>query len=306
MGTADNQDICFVIMPISDPEGYENGHFLKIYEQVFKPAIIEAGYLPQRVDEDKSTGVIHAKIIKSIIDAPMVLCDLSARNPNVLFELGIRQAFNKPVVLVQEYGTNRIFDVSLISAIDYRKDRIYDEVIEDQGKITTALKETKSNPSYNSLISVLKIGEAKLDTKSITKEEKTQMMLSSIMNEIGNLKYNINDLNYAIDNRNISRKVGSKRINTDDDYESKLNLLSKKVIMIRELLNKNNEITGDILIKIMSDIDNYRNQTINDINTCIVKNEDYEKYESIMRMLDECAFICDRKIKIDVSSQKNN
>ena len=54
------------------------------------------------------------------------------KNPNVLFELGIRQAFDLPVVLIQEENTPRIFDISSINTLDYRKELIYREVIEDR------------------------------------------------------------------------------------------------------------------------------------------------------------------------------
>ena len=100
---------CFAIMPISDPTGYEAGHFLKVYEDIFKPAIEEVGYTPHRVDEDSASSLIQTKIIRNLIEAPMAICDLSTRNPNVLFELGIRQAFDKPVVLVQEKKGRREF-----------------------------------------------------------------------------------------------------------------------------------------------------------------------------------------------------
>lgn len=95
---ADNKGKCFVIMPISDPDGYEEGHFESVYRDIFVPAIEDAEYEPHRVDEDVSTGVIQAKILEQLINAPMAICDLSTRNPNVLFELGIRQAYDKPVV----------------------------------------------------------------------------------------------------------------------------------------------------------------------------------------------------------------
>lgn len=65
--------------------------------------------------------MIQYDIIQNIIDADMVLCDLSNKNPNVLYELGIRQAFDLPAVLVQEYGTQRIFDISTMRTIDYDK-----------------------------------------------------------------------------------------------------------------------------------------------------------------------------------------
>ena len=92
---------CFVMMPISDQGNYERGHFDKVYEQIFKPAIEAAGYEPYRVDENKISSSIIEKIFKAIIECDMALCDLSNRNPNVLYELGIRQAYNKPVVLVK-------------------------------------------------------------------------------------------------------------------------------------------------------------------------------------------------------------
>lgn len=34
---------CFVIMPISDTDGYDNGHFTTVYNHLIKPAVIKAG-----------------------------------------------------------------------------------------------------------------------------------------------------------------------------------------------------------------------------------------------------------------------
>lgn len=44
---------CFVVMPITDPEGYDKGHFTKVYEDIFKPACDAAGFKPVRADEVK-------------------------------------------------------------------------------------------------------------------------------------------------------------------------------------------------------------------------------------------------------------
>ena len=35
---------CFVIMPISDTDGYDNGHFTTVYNHLIKPAVIKAGF----------------------------------------------------------------------------------------------------------------------------------------------------------------------------------------------------------------------------------------------------------------------
>ena len=193
----ENREKCFVIMPISDPDGYEKGHFKYVYEDVFKPAIENAGFYPKRADDDGSSSLIQVNIIRDIIEAPMAICDLSSRNPNVLFELGIRQAFDLPVVLVQEEGTPRIFDISTINTIDYRSALIYREVIEDREKISKAIKATKDNTSgVNSIIRLLEIGKAEMDNeKSPSELADIRMMLFALSNQINNLRKQNENLN---------------------------------------------------------------------------------------------------------------
>lgn len=181
---------CFVIMPISDPEGYEKGHFRYVYEDIFKPAIEEAGFEPKRADDDGSSSMIQVNIIKDIIESPMAICDLSTRNPNVLFELGIRQAFDLPVVLVQEEGTPRIFDINTINTIDYRSSLKYREVMEDRGNISKAIKDTKDNTTgVNSIIRLLEIGKAELDgNEKRTELDDIKLLLFSLSNQVKDLR----------------------------------------------------------------------------------------------------------------------
>jgi len=142
MSKKENKD-CFVIMPISDVDGYDKGHFLRVYEDIVKPAIANTEFLPKRADEVKETNFIHLDILKKLIDAPIAVCDLSTRNPNVLFELGIRQAFDKPVVLIQEKGTPKIFDIGPLRYLEYSKSMKYHDVLKTQAELTEAIKATK-------------------------------------------------------------------------------------------------------------------------------------------------------------------
>jgi hypothetical protein len=93
---------CFVVMPISDVPGYAVGHFSRVYEFLIAPACERAGYNPFRADQVNKTNYIVIDILQRLVSADMVLCDISGRNPNVLYELGIRQAFNKPSVLIKD------------------------------------------------------------------------------------------------------------------------------------------------------------------------------------------------------------
>lgn len=154
---------CFVIMPISDHDGYDKGHFTKVYEDIFKPACTSAGFSAVRADEVKQTNLIHLDILQKLIESPMAICDLSSRNPNVLFELGLRQAFDKPTVLVQEAGTPKIFDIAPLRYTEYRRELRYREVLEDQSMISKAIKATKiatdKGEGVNSIVKILSLSK---------------------------------------------------------------------------------------------------------------------------------------------------
>ena len=83
-------------------------HFEHVYEQIIKPAVESEGYEAYRVDDDKISNSIIAKIFKAAQTCPMAVCDLSDQNPNVLYELGLRQAYDKPVVLIKDDITKEI------------------------------------------------------------------------------------------------------------------------------------------------------------------------------------------------------
>ena len=187
MSEEKSEERCFVIMPISDQIGYPEGHFTKVYEQIFKPAIEQAGYEAYRVDENVISDPIIGKIFEAIQECPMALCDLSSRNPNVLYELGLRQAYDKPVVLVQDEKTERIFDVSGINTLCYESARLYEDVIEAREKITQAIRETKQGKK-NSIIKIVKAKTAEISTDSLSREDKIEIMLLGLISDVKDIK----------------------------------------------------------------------------------------------------------------------
>lgn len=208
---------CFVIMPISDPKAYEAGHFKSVYEDIFIPAIKEAGYVPKRADDDKSSSMIQVNIIQDIIESPMAICDLSSKNPNVLFELGIRQAFDLPVVLVQEEGTPRIFDISTINTIDYSKELLYRSVINDRKKITEAILQTRDNTKgINSIVKLLGREPAKkkdgIDDNALLFTMSNQ--IQNIINKLDDIEIKKSIENTFQPNNPDSGRVRKERINT--------------------------------------------------------------------------------------------
>lgn len=153
-----NMEYCFAIMPISDVDTHPKGHFQHVYQDIITPACEKSGFRACRADEVKAANLIQLDILKNLIDAPIAICDLSTRNPNVLFELGIRQAFDKPVVLIQEIGTPPIFDISGLRYLQYSKDMKYHEVLKTQNELSNAINETLGvNQQDNNINSIVKL-----------------------------------------------------------------------------------------------------------------------------------------------------
>ncbi|HET8884716.1 MAG TPA: hypothetical protein VFM70_00005 [Salinimicrobium sp.] len=187
-----NMKTCFVIMPISDNPNYENGHFNRVYEHLIKPACDLAKFKPIRADDILSTNHIALDIIRKIIESDMALCDLSSRNPNVLYELGIRQAFNKPVTLIKDSKTKRIFDIQGFRDLEYDEILRIDNVQDSIDLLAEAITSTyeQDDSEINSLIKLLGITPAKIEkeTKISTDTELILNSLSSLEKRVGNFE----------------------------------------------------------------------------------------------------------------------
>lgn len=231
---------CFVIMPISDQGDYPKGHFQKVYEQIFVPAIKDAGYEAFRVDEDNMSTPIVEKIFRAIQECPMAVCDLSNRNPNVLYELGIRQAYDKPVVLVQDDKTERIFDVSGINTVPYKSTRLYEDVLDARKKITEAILATKAG-EHNTIVKVVNAQVAVKPSGNMTKEDKIEIMLSGLVKDVNDLKrenrLNAKNIGNQIRWSNIddepifceSQKVRKPNVSVGGKFELKKGVTNKRI-----------------------------------------------------------------------------
>jgi hypothetical protein len=106
-------DTCFVMMPFSPPLG-------NYYELIYEPAIQKAGLKPVRADDDIfGTGKIMDQVWSGIKNAKVLVAELTSRNPNVFYELGLAHALQKPVVLVSSNEQDVPFDLHHIRVIYY-------------------------------------------------------------------------------------------------------------------------------------------------------------------------------------------
>ena len=108
-----SSDTCFVMMPFAEPLG-------SYYTSIYEPAIKKAGLNAKRADDDiYGTGKIIDQIWAGINSARVLVAELTNRNPNVLYELGLAHALKKPVVLVSSNENDVPFDVKHVRVIYY-------------------------------------------------------------------------------------------------------------------------------------------------------------------------------------------
>lgn len=224
MSKGDNKN-CFVIMPIADCDGYEKGHFAHVYDDIIKPAIDKTEFTAIRADEVKETNFIHLDILKKLIDAPIAVCDLSTRNPNVLFELGIRQAFDKPVVLIQEKGTPKIFDIAPLRYLEYSKEMKYHEVLESQKSLQEAIEATKAaegdSGNINSIVKLMALSSPAI-IPNLDNSNKEVLALDVMRSQMNDLKMMMEMMVHE-GRKGISRRSSIAAI----EYERIVNKLEK-------------------------------------------------------------------------------
>ncbi len=101
------------MMPFAAPLG-------DYYDKIYKPAIEKAGLRPVRADNEIfGTGKIIDQIWSGINAARVLVAELTSRNPNVFYELGLAHALEKPVVLISSNEGDVPFDLQHIRVIYY-------------------------------------------------------------------------------------------------------------------------------------------------------------------------------------------
>ena len=105
----------------------------------------------------QGSDVIQSTIVNDLLEADLVIADLTDHNPYVLFELGVRIAEDKPVVLVKASGTGRIFDVdNMMRVYEYSANLWQSTVEKDFAEITEHIKaaweKRSSDQSYMKIL----------------------------------------------------------------------------------------------------------------------------------------------------------
>jgi hypothetical protein len=126
-----SQDLCFVLMPFSASWSRE------IWEERLKPIIEGCGLRAERADDFTGHDVME-DVWKGLNEAQVVVADITGKNPNVFYELGIAHTLGKNIILVTQNLSEVPFDVNRYRIIEYEAGG-YDKLKEQLMRFLSAL-----------------------------------------------------------------------------------------------------------------------------------------------------------------------
>ncbi|MFT5821532.1 MAG: hypothetical protein ACI8ZM_002785 [Crocinitomix sp.] len=172
---------CGIIMPISPIDGCSADHWKEVLS-IISSVANEAGFESKLVSEADDIGIIQKTIIQNIYNNDIVICDVSGKNPNVMFELGMRLAFDKATVIIKDEKTSYTFDTGVIEHLGYPRDLRFSTIVEFKdnlkNKLMSTYKKSVDDPNYSTFLK--NFGEYKIAKLNETEISTSDYMLKSI------------------------------------------------------------------------------------------------------------------------------
>ena len=183
-------------MPISSTDGCSAEHWSDV-KAIITQAVESVGdpkFSVRLVSDADDIGVIQKRIVQNLYTADVVVCDVSGKNPNVMFELGMRLAFDKPTVIVKDDKTDYSFDTGIIEHVGYPRDLSFHRMVQHfksvlAEKIFATFKAAKADPEHSTFLKNFgKFHVANLNQDVVPADKLVVEMLSDIQSELARLR----------------------------------------------------------------------------------------------------------------------
>jgi len=175
---------CFVVGPIGDEGTDTRARADALLKHIIKKVLEAApfGMAVKRADE-MEPGLITQQIIERVVNADLVVADLTERNANALYELALRHVTRKPVVHMLLAGQKLPFDIAALRTIYYdtRDLDVADQAKDDLRRHAEAVlknAEAADNP-ISAALAVLRLRESAAST---------DQALARILTEVSELR----------------------------------------------------------------------------------------------------------------------
>ena len=193
LATEAKKPICGIIMPISSIDNCSDTHWKEV-KGIITDAVEAAGFEAQLVSEANDSGIIQKRIVQNLYKNDIVICDVSCKNRNVMFELGMRLAFDKPTIIVMDNMTKYSFDTAPIEHLGYPRDLSYYQILDFKKTLTEKIKGTidaAKQPDYTTFLK--NFGEfqvATIENKKGSLDEVVLSRLDDMTRQISEIRVN--------------------------------------------------------------------------------------------------------------------
>jgi len=135
---------CGLIMPISLLDGCTADHWSEVKAIITEAvdSIPSLRFVTRLVSDADEIGVIQKRIVQNVYNSSIVVCDVSGKNPNVMFELGLRLAFDKPTVIIKDDKTDYSFDTGVIEHVPYPRDLRFTKIVDFKKRLAEKVGNT--------------------------------------------------------------------------------------------------------------------------------------------------------------------
>ncbi|KAA6404661.1 hypothetical protein [Candidatus Tokpelaia sp.] len=181
--------VCGIIRPISAmlPD-YSEQHWRDVVN-ILDEAIKAAGFEPRLVSATAEISVIQKTIIQNLYNREIVVCDVSGKNANVMFELGMRLAFDKATIIIKDDKTEYSFDTSPIEHVTYPKSLRYSKIVdfkeELRGKLRSTYEAARKDKTYSPFLKNFgQIVPAKIHNQEVPEEQYQSEKLEELSEQI--------------------------------------------------------------------------------------------------------------------------
>lgn len=186
---------CGLIMPISAIDGCSADHWAEVKNIVTDAVenINDQKFSVRLVSEADDIGVIQKRIVQNIYSSDIVICDVSGKNPNVMFELGMRLAFDKPTIIIKDDKTDYSFDTAIIEHLQYPRDLRFSRIVNFKNalceKLLATHKASKNDPSHSTFLKNFgKFQVASLSESIVSADPYIVEMLQEMQLEISRIR----------------------------------------------------------------------------------------------------------------------
>lgn len=240
--------ICFVICPIGE-EGTEIRVWSDLtFEYIIKPVVEQFGYKAVRANDIKQSGMITSQIIEQLIEAPLVIADLTSNNPNVFYELAVRHIVQKPYLQMIKTGQSIPFDINGMRTIFFDIDlkQADDAKIELSNQIESIESDNFKAVNPITLAHTYRKIQNVLEDDSSVKDDISHLVLESL-NEV---VYSISEMKGEISSLKTKNMVPPKiRLQSSDDQlmiSKQSEYISNKIAILVDEMNNLAEKDEDI------------------------------------------------------------